>query len=149
MAMGLSARALLKNWLSDHLLPLSGRSPHFHFGVPANYLASFFSPLVSGDLRLLSTNTCWYPLCDPYSLLTVTFLTGFHCSFQREDSINLTSIVSAGYHVTIYIRYIFFGLVGFYGISTIVAYVMPNPFYTYILDIYALVWLGFMAYQPL
>ena len=26
---------------------------------------------------------------------------------------------------------------------------MPNPLYTYILDIYDLVWFGFMAYQPL
>ena len=25
---------------------------------------------------------------------------------------------------------------------------MPNPFYTYILNIYDLVWLSFMAYQP-
>ena len=43
----------------------------------------------------------------------------------------------------------FVGLVGFYGISTIVGYLMPNPLYTYILNIYDLVWLGFMAYQPL
>ena len=93
-------RTLLKNWLSYYLLPLRGRSPHFRFGVPANHLASLFSLLVSGDLRLLSTNTCWYPLCDLHSLLTVTFLTGRHCSFQREDSINLISIVSVGYHVT-------------------------------------------------
>ena len=49
----------------------------------------------------------------------------------------------------IYIRYIWFGLVGFYGISAIVGYLMPNPLYTYILNIYDLVWLGFMAYQPL
>ena len=42
-----------------------------------------------------------------------------------------------------------FGLVWFYGISTIVGYLMPNPLYTYILNIYDLVWLGFMAYQPL
>ena len=40
-------------------------------------------------------------------------------------------------------------LVGFYGISTIVGYLMPNPFYPYILNIYDSVWLGFMAYQPL
>ena len=33
----------------------------------------------------------------------------------------------------------------FYGISTIVAYLMSNPLYT--LDIYDLVWLGFLAYQ--
>ena len=30
-------------------------------------------------------------------------------------------------------------LVGFYGISTIVGYLMPNPLYTYILNIYDLV----------
>ena len=42
-----------------------------------------------------------------------------------------------------------FGLVWFYGISTIVGYLMPNPLYTYILDIYDWVWFGFMAYQPL
>ena len=34
------------------------------------------------------------------------------------------------------------GLVGFYGISTIVGYLRPNPLYTYILNIYDLVWLG-------
>ena len=28
-----------------------------------------------------------------------------------------------------------FGLVGFHGISTIVGYLMPNSFYTYILNI--------------
>ena len=42
-----------------------------------------------------------------------------------------------------------FGLVGFYGRSTIVGYLMPNPLYTYILNIYDLVWLGLMAHQPL
>ena len=40
-------------------------------------------------------------------------------------------------------------LFGFYGISTFLGYLMPNPLYTYILNIYDLVWLGFMAYQPL
>ena len=38
----------------------------------------------------------------------------------------------------IYIKYVGFGLVGFYGISTIVGYLMPNLVYTYILDIYNL-----------
>ena len=41
------------------------------------------------------------------------------------------------------------GLVWFYGISTIVGYLRPNPPYTYILNIYDLVGLDFMAYQPL
>ena len=49
----------------------------------------------------------------------------------------------------IYIKYICFGLVGFYGISTIVGYLMPNPLYTCILNIYDLVWLSFMAYHTL
>ena len=49
---------------------------------------------------------------------------------------------------TLYI-YITYGLVGFYGISLIVGYLMPNPIYTYVLYIYDLAWLGFMAYQPL
>ena len=49
----------------------------------------------------------------------------------------------------IYIKYILFGFVGIYGISTTVGYFMPNPLYTYILNIYYLVLLGFMAYQPL
>ena len=33
------------------------------------------------------------------------------------------------------IKYIGFGLVGFYGISTIVGYLVPNSLYTYILNI--------------
>ena len=46
---------------------------------------------------------------------------------------------------------IWFGLVWFYSISTIVGYLIPNPLYTYIyiLNIYDLVGLGFMVYQPL
>ena len=44
--------------LSYYLLPLRGGIPHFRFGVPANHLASLFFLLVSGDLRLLSDNTC-------------------------------------------------------------------------------------------
>ena len=37
----------------------------------------------------------------------------------------------------IYIRYIWFGLVGFYGTSTIVGYLMPNPLYTSISNIFS------------
>ena len=48
-----------------------------------------------------------------------------------------------------YILHICFGLVGVYGISTIVGYLMPNPLYTYISNIYDLFWLAFMAYQLL
>ena len=40
-----------------------------------------------------------------------------------------------------------FGLVWFYGISTLVSYLMPNPLYTHKLSIYDFVWLGFIAYH--
>ena len=40
--------------------------------------------------------------------------------------------------LNIYIKYIRFGLVGFYDISTLIGYLMPNPLYTYILNIYDL-----------
>ena len=49
----------------------------------------------------------------------------------------------------VYIKYIGFGFGRVYGISTIVGYLMPNLLYTYILNIYDLVLVGFMAYQPL
>ena len=39
-------------------------------------------------------------------------------------------------------KYVGFGLVWFYCISTIVGYLMPNPFYTCILNINDLVWFG-------
>ena len=38
------------------------------------------------------------------------------------------------HHCRTYIKYIWFGLTGFYGISTIGGYLMPNPLYTYILN---------------
>ena len=60
--------------------------------------------------------------------------------------INHCRLFNAKSSFYIYIKYIWFGLVGFYGISTIVGYLMPNPLYTYIWFWY---WLGFMAYQPL
>ena len=48
------------------------------------------------------------------------------------------------------------GLVWFYGISTIIGYLMLNPVYTYILNIYDLVWfygisiiVGYLMPNPL
>ena len=49
--------------------------------------------------------------------------------------INHCRLSNAKSFLYIYIKYIGFGLVGLYGISTIVGYLMPNPFYTYILNI--------------
>ena len=50
----------------------------------------------------------------------------------------------------VYIKHLGFGLVGFYDISNIfICDFMTNPIYTYILNIYDLVWFGFITYQPL
>ena len=35
---------------------------------------------------------------------------------------------------------IWFGLIGFYGISTVIGYLMPNPVFIYISNLYDLVW---------
>ena len=63
--------------------------------------------------------------------------------------INPCRLFNAKSSLYIYIIYIGLGLVGFYGISNILGYLMPNPLYTYIVNIYDLVWFGFRAYQPL
>ena len=49
----------------------------------------------------------------------------------------------------IYIKWIWFGWVEFYCISKIAVYLISNTLYTYILNVYDLVWLCFMACQPL
>ena len=48
-----------------------------------------------------------------------------------------------------YYKYLWFGLVGFIGISTNVGYLMPNTIHTDIINIYNLVWLDSLAYKPL
>ena len=62
--------------------------------------------------------------------------------------INHSRLFNAKSSLYMYIRYIRFGWIGFYGISTIVGYLTPNPISTYILNIYNLVWFGFMVDQP-
>ena len=46
--------------------------------------------------------------------------------------INHCWLFNAKSSLYIYVKYIWFGLVRFYGISTIAGYLMPNPLYTYI-----------------
>ena len=58
--------------------------------------------------------------------------------------INRCRLFNAKSSLYIYIKYIGFGLVWFYGISTVVGYLMPNPLYTYTLNIYGLVWSGWV-----
>ena len=93
---------------------------------------------MSTILSDLMPNTLYTYILNIYHLVSWVLWYINHCM--------LFNAISSLY---IYIKYIWFGLVGFYGISTIVGYLMPNPLYTYILNIYDLVWLGFMAYQPL
>ena len=50
--------------------------------------------------------------------------------------INHCRLLNAKSSLYIYIKYIGFGLVWFYGISTIIGYLILNPVYTYILNIY-------------
>ena len=61
----------------------------------------------------------------------------------------IVGLFNAKSSLYVYIKYIRSGFVWFYGISTSVSYLMPNPLYTYILNIYDLIWLSFMEYQPL
>ena len=74
------------------------------------------------------------------------FLVLVEPTFIKSKHINLCGLFNVKASLYIYIKK---SLAGFYSISTIVGCLMPNPLYTYILNIYDLVWLGFMAYQPL
>ena len=64
-------RDLSKNYLFLYLLPLRGREPHFRLGSPPPIIwLHFLLPLpMSGDPRSLR----YEHLCDPHSLITVTF----------------------------------------------------------------------------
>ena len=52
--------------------------------------------------------------------------------------INHCRLLNIKYSLYVYVRYKLLDLVWFYGISTILGYLMPNPVYTYILNIYDL-----------
>ena len=70
-----------------------------------------------GNRRIVMINILY-----SFVLMLVLCLSGFHlCKY-------------ASYIKGISIDLVWFGLVWFYGISTIVGYLMSNPVYTYILD---------------
>ena len=54
--------------------------------------------------------------------------------------INYYSLFNAKSFLYIYIKHVWFDLVWFYGISSIVGYLKPNHLYTYILNPYDLIW---------
>ena len=62
---------------------------------------------------------------------------------------NHCGLFNAKSSLYIYIRYIWVGLgwVGFYGISTLIGYLMSNPLYKNISNIYDLVWLGLVLWD--
>ena len=60
------------------------------------------------------------------------------CVLSIKEPIRKKSLET---YLTILVYMIWFG--SFYVILTIVRYLMPNPRYAYILDIWDLVWLGF------
>ena len=61
--------------------------------------------------------------------------------------INHSRLFKAESFSYIYIKYIWFGLVWFYGISTTLGYLRPNPFHTYISNIYDLVSFGLVLWH--
>ena len=117
--------------------------------------------------RLFNAKSCLY--------ISIRYMIWFGWVLWHINHYRLFNAKSTFY---IFIQYIWFVLLGFYGISTIIGYLMPNPLYTYllsiydlvlagvygistifvylmpnhvytcILDIYDLLLLGFMAYQP-
>ena len=68
-------------------------------------------------------------LCYGISILVYYLMSGFSLLVFMAYQCRIYNVKSSLY---IYIRYIGFGFVGFYGISTIVGYLMPNPLYKYI-----------------
>ena len=84
-------------------LPFWGLSQSFGFSLPPSWSADFLGLLDATQVRLLGTNICWSssrPLWPTFSLNGHLF-DGLILLIQREDSINLISIVSVGYHVTL------------------------------------------------
>ena len=57
-------------------------------------------------------------------------------SYPRDFPSNRSKIGLASVSLQGDKSYALFGLGGFHGISTIVGYLMPNPIYTYILNIW-------------
>ena len=82
------------------------------------------------------STTVGYLMPNPlYTYISNIYMIWF-CWFLWH--VNHCRLFNAKSSLYIYIEYIWFSLVWFYGISTIIGYSMPNPFYTYISNIYDL-----------
>ena len=80
--------------------------------------------------RLFNSQILFIHIYQIYKTLFLFCLILWHTNHCR--------LFNAKSSLYIYIKYIRYGLVWFYGISTIVFYLMPNPFYAYISNIYDL-----------
>ena len=144
---------IFNNWFSDGTFGCClGWVGFYGISTIVGYLMP--NPLYTYILNI------WFGLVGFYGISTIV---GIQCQilfihiykiyriwFRRVLwHINHCGLFNAKSSSYIYIKYIGFGLVGFYGISTIVGYLMPNPLYTYIINIYDLDWSGFMEYQRL
>ena len=78
----------------------------------------------------------WFGLVEFYGISTKScfYIYIKYICFGRVGDYGISTILIyyARSSLYIYIEYIWFGRVGFYGISTIVGYLMPNPLYGYI-----------------
>ena len=103
---------------------------------------SFIAQGRSSGHHPVSSHSCWMYVRAGRSAFARPCV-GIH----KSTSLMSSSLLLQQCPACLYVWFV--DLVGFYGISTIVGYLMPNPLYTYILNIYDLVWFGFMADQPL
>ena len=77
----------------------------------------------------------WEKAASSSEILMIWWKTMFGLVWFSLRHINHYRLFNAKSSLYIYIKYIWFGLVGFYGILTIVGHLMLNPLYTYILSI--------------
>ena len=89
------------------------------------------------------TKYIWFGLVWFYGISTIvgyimpnplyTYILIYICFGLIWWHLNHCRLFNAKSSLYTFIKYMCFGLVWFYGISTIVGYIMPNPLYTYIL----------------
>ena len=100
----------------------------------------FLNPHLVSPECLLSKNECPYDLSFDFSFMVMSFIAGrWGCWWQMR----LPHYIILLLKLNIYEDSVVFTLVWFYGISTIVGYLMPNSFYTYkqfYLKQFSLVW---------
>ena len=93
-------------------------------------------------------------LCQPAKIYIHQLCTDTGCILEDlpktiDDRDELWGISGNSVTLAWFDLFVWFGLVRCYSISIIVGYLMPNLLYIHILNIHDLVWLDFMAYQPL